>query len=59
MDMLISLLKRFWKEESGLTVLEYVVGAAVLAAVIGTVFYAWGDTLTAALDAIELSPAAP
>lgn len=49
MDKFISLIKRFWKEEAGLTVLEYVLGAAALAAVITVVFTDWGNTLKNAL----------
>ena len=50
----IPLIKRFWKEEAGLSVLEYVVGAGVLATVIAVVFTDWGNTLKNALAAISL-----
>lgn len=40
-----SSIKRFWREEAGLTVLEYVLGAAALALVISAVFTDWGNTL--------------
>lgn len=40
-----SLLKKFWKDEAGLSVLEYVLGAAALALVISVVFTDWGNTL--------------
>jgi pilus assembly protein Flp/PilA len=42
---MISILKSFWHEDEGLTVLEYVIGAALLAAAIGTVFSTWGTKL--------------
>lgn len=47
-----SLLKKFWKEEAGLTVLEYVLGAAALATVVTAVFNGWGTTLAGKLAAI-------
>ena len=54
MEKINSLLRKFWKDESGLSVLEYVVGAAVLAGVIAAVFTDWGTTLATALNAIDL-----
>lgn len=50
--MFISLIKRFWKEESGLTVLEYVLGAAALAGLLSVFFDDYIANLKAALDAI-------
>jgi pilus assembly protein Flp/PilA len=49
MEKRTALFKRLWKEEDGLTVLEYVVGAAALATVIALVFTDWGNTLKNAL----------
>jgi Flp/Fap pilin component. len=49
MEKRTALFKRLWKEEDGLTVLEYVLGAAALAAVITVVFTDWGNTLKNAL----------
>ena len=54
MEKINSLLRKFWKDESGLSVLEYVVGAGVLATVIAVVFTDWGNTLKNALAAISL-----
>lgn len=54
MQTLINFLKRLYKQEDGLTVLEYVVGAAALATVIALVFSDWGNLLKNALAAITL-----
>lgn len=49
MQTLINFLKRLHKQEDGLTVLEYVVGAAALATAIALVFTTWGNDLKNAL----------
>lgn len=54
MKHLLDLLQRLYKQEDGLTVLEYVVGAAALATVIAAVFGDWGNLLKNALAAVSL-----
>ncbi len=44
--------KTFWKDEEGLTVVEYVIGAALLAIALGVMFQNWGQTLLAELNSV-------
>ena len=52
MRTLISFLKTFWKDERGLTVFEYVLGATLLAAALLAVFTGYGTALTAKITAV-------
>lgn len=51
MSNLVNKVKAFMQDEDGLSVVEYVVGAALLVVAIGVVFGALGDGLKAKLDA--------
>lgn len=52
MCKLIAFLKSFWKDENGLTVFEYVLGATLLAAALLAVFTGYGTALTAKITAV-------
>jgi pilus assembly protein Flp/PilA len=42
--------ENFWSEDEGLTVVEYVIGAALLAVALGVVFTGWGNALQTKLN---------
>lgn len=50
MKTLMMKCKEFWQDEEGLTVVEYVVGAGLLIAVLGVVFTNLGTNLQTKLD---------
>ncbi|CAM3996160.1 Flp family type IVb pilin [Vibrio neonatus] len=50
MDKFISNIKSFAKDEEGLTVVEYVIGAALLVAAIGVIFTNLGTKLQNKLE---------
>ncbi|MCG6232791.1 Flp family type IVb pilin [Vibrio furnissii] len=52
MDQLINRCKAFWKDEEGLSVVEYVVGAGLLVTALGVIFSGWGTTLQSELNDI-------
>ncbi|MEZ8373810.1 Flp family type IVb pilin [Vibrio cyclitrophicus] len=52
MDKLLNNCKEFMKDEEGLTVIEYVIGAALLVLGLTTVFSGLGNTLSTKLNAI-------
>ncbi|MDW6002359.1 fimbrial protein [Vibrio mangrovi] len=52
MKALMSQFKAFWKDEEGLTVVEYVVGAGLLVAALAAVFSGWGDIISAELATV-------
>jgi pilus assembly protein Flp/PilA len=45
MKTLLCRVKDFWKDEEGLTVVEYVVGAGLLVTALAVVFSGWGDLI--------------
>ena len=51
MDKFTQVLKDFWNDEEGLTLLEYILGAAlIVAAILGTGFW---STLAAKFSSVE------
>ncbi len=52
MNKLTQVVKDFWNDEEGLTVIEYVVGAGLLVIALGVIFQTFGDLLDAKLTAI-------
>ncbi len=52
MKLFIQHCKTFWQDEEGLTVIEYVIAAGLLAAALVVLFLGWGDILQAQLQAI-------
>ncbi|MDG3087326.1 Flp family type IVb pilin [Vibrio hannami] len=50
MSKLINLCKEFMKDEEGLTVVEYVVGAALLVVGLAAIFSGLGDDLSTKLN---------
>ncbi|CAK2987476.1 pilus assembly protein Flp/PilA [Vibrio crassostreae] len=52
MDKFLNNCKEFMKDEEGLTVIEYVIGAALLVLGLTTVFSGLGTTLATKLNAI-------
>ena len=52
MDKFLNNCKEFMKDEEGLTVVEYVIGAALLVLAITTVFTTLGTQLAAKLNTI-------
>jgi pilus assembly protein Flp/PilA len=55
MNKLILAANRFIQDEEGLTVMEYVIGAALLVAALTTMFTGYGAALLAKLTAILAS----
>ncbi|MCG6267691.1 Flp family type IVb pilin [Vibrio furnissii] len=53
MDKFTKVVKEFWQDEEGLTVVEYVVGAGLLVAGLATIFNQWGATLQSELTSID------
>ena len=52
MDKFLNNCKEFMKDKEGLTVIEYVIGAALLVLGLTTVFSGLGNTLSTKLNAI-------
>lgn len=52
MNKLILAAKRFIRDEEGLTVMEYVIGAALLVVALGVMFTGYGTALLAKMNAI-------
>ncbi len=52
MNKLINSIQSFMKDEEGLTVVEYVVGAGLLVIALGVIFQNWGTTLQTELNDI-------
>ncbi len=52
MNKLINSIQSFMKDEEGLTVVEYVVGAGLLVIALGVIFNEWGTTLQGELNDI-------
>ncbi|MEZ8350449.1 Flp family type IVb pilin [Vibrio splendidus] len=52
MDKFLNNCKEFMQDEEGLTVIEYVIGAALLVLGLTTVFSGLGNTLSTKLNAI-------
>jgi pilus assembly protein Flp/PilA len=52
MDKFLNSCKEFMQDEEGLTVIEYVIGAALLVLGLTTVFSGLGTTLSAKLNTI-------
>lgn len=52
MDKFTKVVKEFWQDEEGLSVVEYVVGAGLLVAALSVIFSGWGTTLQAELDSV-------
>ncbi|GEM80154.1 Flp family type IVb pilin [Vibrio superstes] len=52
MDKFISSIKNFAKDEEGLTVVEYVIGAALLVAGLVIIFQTLGSQLSAKLNTV-------
>ncbi|ENS5606113.1 Flp family type IVb pilin [Vibrio mimicus] len=50
MSNLVNKVKAFMQDEDGLSVVEYVVGAALLVVALGLVFSSLGDNLKTKLD---------
>ncbi|MCF7354018.1 Flp family type IVb pilin [Vibrio sp. CK2-1] len=55
MNKFMQLTKDFIDDEEGLTIVEYVLGAAALAAAITVIFTNWGSTLQTKLNGIITS----
>ncbi len=53
MNAITSLLKSFWKEDEGLTVVEYAIAAGVIAAGVIAVFTAIGSKASAKLNVLN------
>ena len=52
MGKFISNVKAFMQDEEGLSVVEYVIGAGLIAGILGTVFTEMGTDMQAALDTV-------
>ncbi|MBY7841155.1 Flp family type IVb pilin [Vibrio fluvialis] len=52
MNKFTKFVKDFWQDEEGLTVVEYVIAAGLLAAALAVLFQGWGSILQAKLQAI-------
>ncbi|SDG66049.1 pilus assembly protein Flp/PilA [Vibrio xiamenensis] len=52
MNKLINSIQSFMKDEEGLTVVEYVVGAGLLVIALGVLFTNWGTLLQTKLEAV-------
>ncbi len=53
MNAITSLLKSFWKEDEGLTVVEYAIAAGVIAAGVIAIFTAIGSKASSKLDVLN------
>lgn len=55
MDKFTKVVKEFWQDEEGLTVVEYVVGAGLLVAGLTAIFTSWGSILQGELTSIDFN----